>query len=120
MTLSQSNRPMFRKVMMSLGREASLLSIIIKLMAAPLVKTVESVTEPNVVVTSVYWVPNPLGEVSVHPGDTNIPLSIVLSNSGEALFQASSGGSDTFFLGTIQPGPVSEAGCRAAEVGMEI
>jgi len=32
----------------------------------------------------VYWGTNPLGGISVHPGDTNIPLSIVLSNAGDA------------------------------------
>jgi hypothetical protein len=53
-------------------------------MLAPLAKSVEPISEPNVVVTSVYWGTNPTGTVSVHPGDTNIPLSIVLSNSGDA------------------------------------
>lgn len=85
MTLSQANRPMFRKVMMSLGPEASLLSIImIIVMAAPLVCSVEAVAQPDVVVASVYWGTNPLGGVSVHPGDTNIPLSIAPSNSEDA------------------------------------
>ena len=53
-------------------------------MVAPLARSVEPISQPNVVVTSVYWGTNPLGGVSVHPGDTNIPLSIVLSNSGDA------------------------------------
>lgn len=43
-----------------------------------------AITAPNVVVTSVYWGANPQAGVSVHPGDTNIPLSIVLSNTGDA------------------------------------
>jgi hypothetical protein len=59
-------------------------SILIILMVVPFVGSVVAVSEPNVVVTSVYWGTNPLGGVSVHPGDTNIPLSIVLSNSGDA------------------------------------
>ncbi len=58
--------------------------IIIMVMIAPLVYSVEAVAQPDVVVTSVYWGNNPLGGVSVHPGDTNIPLSIVLSNAGDA------------------------------------
>jgi hypothetical protein len=51
---------------------------------APFVSSVGAVSEPNVVVTTVYWGTNPLGGVSVHPGDTNIPLSIALSNAGDA------------------------------------
>jgi hypothetical protein len=53
-------------------------------MVMPFVGGLLAVSEPNVVVTSVYWGTNSLGGVSVHPGDTNIPLSIVLSNSGDA------------------------------------
>jgi hypothetical protein len=56
----------------------------IVVMVAPFVSRVEAVTEPNVVVTSVYWGANPMGGVSVYPGDTNVPLSIVLSNAGDA------------------------------------
>ena len=56
----------------------------IVVMVAPFVSRVEAVTQPNVVVTSVYWGANPVGGISVHPGDTNIPLSIVLSNAGDA------------------------------------
>jgi len=68
-----------------LTRRALVFSIImIIVMVAPLVRGVEAVSEPNVVVTSVYWGTNPAGGVSVHPGDTNIPLSIVLSNAGDA------------------------------------
>ncbi len=48
------------------------------------VGNVEAISAPDVVITSVYWGTNPLGGVSVHPGDTNIPLSIVLSNAGDA------------------------------------
>ena len=59
-------------------------SMLIIVMVLPFVGSVLAVSEPNVVVTSVYWGTNPLGGVSVHPGDTNIPLSIVLSNSGDA------------------------------------
>jgi len=50
----------------------------------PLVGNVTAIAQPDVVVTSVYWGTNPLGGVSVHPGDTNIQLSIVLSNAGDA------------------------------------
>lgn len=59
-------------------------SMLIIMMVVPFVGSVLAVSEPNVVVTSVYWGTNPLGGASVHPGDTNIPLSIVLSNSGDA------------------------------------
>jgi hypothetical protein len=54
------------------------------MMAMSFVGSVVAVSQPNVVVTSVYWGTNSLGGVSVHPGDTNVPLSIVLSNSGDA------------------------------------
>ena len=68
-----------------MDRKTSLLSsILIIMMVIPFVGSVVAVSEPNVVVTSVYWGTNPLGGVSVHPSDTNIPLSIVLSNSGDA------------------------------------
>ena len=70
---------------MILTRRVLVLSImLITVMAMPFVSSVGAVSEPNVVVTSVYWGTNPLGGVSVHPGDTNIPLSIVLSNAGDA------------------------------------
>jgi hypothetical protein len=59
-------------------------TMLIIMMVMPFVGGVLAVSEPNVVITSVYWGTNPLGGVSVHPGDTNIPLSIVLSNSGDA------------------------------------
>jgi hypothetical protein len=65
-------------------RALAFATMLIIMMAMPLVGSVVAVSEPNVVVTSVYWGTNPLGGVSVHPGDTNIPLSIVLSNSGDA------------------------------------
>ena len=66
-------------------QRAPILSMLmIVVMIAPLVYSVEAVAQPDVVVTSVYWGNNPLGGVSVHPGDTNIPLSIVLSNAGDA------------------------------------
>jgi hypothetical protein len=58
--------------------------MLITVMALPFVSSVGAVSEPDVVVTSVYWGTNPLGGISVHPGDTNIPLSIVLSNAGDA------------------------------------
>jgi hypothetical protein len=68
-----------------LTRHVLVLSImLIIVMAMPFVSSVGAVSEPNVVVTSVYWGTNPLGGISVHPGDTNIPLSIVLSNAGDA------------------------------------
>ena len=70
---------------MILTRRALALSImLITVMAMPFVSSVGAVSQPNVVVTSVYWGTNPLGGISVHPGDTNIPLSIVLSNAGDA------------------------------------
>ena len=70
---------------MILTRRALALSItLIIVMAMPFISSVGAVSEPNVVVTSVYWGTNPLGGISVHPGDTNIPLSIVLSNAGDA------------------------------------
>lgn len=65
-------------------RALSFLVIMIIVIVAPTVRSVGAVSEPNVVVTSVYWGTNPAGVVSVHPGDTNIPLSIVLSNAGDA------------------------------------
>jgi len=58
--------------------------MLITVMAMPFVSSIGAVSEPNVVVTSVYWGTNPLGGISVHPGDTNIPLSIDLSNAGDA------------------------------------
>lgn len=58
--------------------------ILILVVVAPLVGNVGAVSAPSVVVTMVYWGTNPLGGASVHPGDTNIPLSIVLSNAGDA------------------------------------
>jgi hypothetical protein len=58
--------------------------MLIIMMVMPLVDSVVAISQPNVVVTSVYWGTNPLGGVSVHPGDTNVPLSIVLSNAGDA------------------------------------
>jgi len=68
-----------------LTRRALAISItLIIVMAMPFVSSVGAVSQPNVVVTSVYWGTNPLGGISVHPGDTNIPLSIVLSNAGDA------------------------------------
>ncbi len=66
-------------------RRVLVLSImLITVMVLPLVSSVGAVSEPDVVVTSVYWGTNPLGGISAHPGDTNIPLSIVLSNAGDA------------------------------------
>lgn len=56
----------------------------ILMMLAPFVGSAEAVSAPDVVITGVYWGTNPLGGVSVHPGDSNIPLSIVLSNAGDA------------------------------------
>jgi hypothetical protein len=75
-----------------LTRRVLVLSImLITVMAMPFVSSVGAVSEPNVVVTSVYWGTNPLGGISVHPGDTNIPLSIVLSNAGDAAARDASG-----------------------------
>jgi hypothetical protein len=58
--------------------------VMILVIVAPFVGSAEAVSAPDVVITSVYWGTNPLGGVSVHPGDSNIPLSIVLSNAGDA------------------------------------
>ncbi len=70
---------------MILTRRALALSItLIIVMAMPFASSVGAFSQPNVVVTSVYWGTNPLGGISVHPGETNIPLSIVLSNAGDA------------------------------------
>jgi len=60
------------------------LFVIITLVVLATISNVRAISAPSVVVTSVYWGTNPLGGVSVHPGDTNIPLSIVLSNAGDA------------------------------------
>ena len=69
----------------TLTRVRSSLSIILILVVvAAFVSNVGAVSAPDIVVTTVYWGTNPLGGVSVHPGDTNIPLSIVLSNAGGA------------------------------------
>jgi hypothetical protein len=57
---------------------------LVLVVVASCVGNVGAVTAPDVVVTSVYWGTNPLGGLSVHPGDTNVPLSIVLSNAGDA------------------------------------
>jgi hypothetical protein len=68
-----------------LSRHAFILpALLMSVIAGGLVSNVQAVTAPNIVVTSVYWGTNPLGGVSVHPGDTNVPLSIVLSNAGDA------------------------------------
>jgi len=37
----------------------------------------------NIAVTSVYWGSNPVAPTTAHPGDTNLQLSIVLSNVGD-------------------------------------
>jgi hypothetical protein len=37
----------------------------------------------NIAVTSVYWGSNPVVPTTAHPGDTNVQLSIVLSNVGD-------------------------------------
>lgn len=67
------------------GRKSCVLSaLMILVFVTSFVGNVEAISAPDVVITSVYWGTNPLGGVSVHPGDTNIPLSIVLSNAGDA------------------------------------
>ena len=63
----------------SLSRETGSPSIImIFVMVGCFVSTARAVSAPNVVVATVHWGTNLLGGVSVHPGDTNIPLSIVI------------------------------------------
>jgi hypothetical protein len=57
---------------------------LVVVVVASFVGNVGAATAPNIVVTGVYWGADPLAAVSVHPGDTNIPLSIVLSNAGDA------------------------------------
>ncbi len=69
---------------MAKRRLFSLFFIMTLVVLAPSIANVRAISAPSVVVTSVYWGTNPLGGVSVHPGDTNIPLSIVLSNAGDA------------------------------------
>lgn len=65
-------------------KSCALSALMILVFVTPFVGNVEAISAPDVVITSVYWGTNPLGGVSVHPGDTNIPLSIVLSNAGDA------------------------------------
>ncbi|MEM3048773.1 MAG: hypothetical protein QXK72_06155, partial [Candidatus Bathyarchaeia archaeon] len=50
----------------------------------------------NVVATSVYWGSNPLNPLNVHPGDTNVRLSIVLANVGDDVAR---GVNATLFIG---------------------
>jgi hypothetical protein len=50
----------------------------------------------NVVATSVYWGSNPLNPSNVHPGDTNVRLSIVLANVGDDVAR---GVNATLFIG---------------------
>ena len=69
---------------MAKRRLFSLFVIITLVVLATSIANIRAISAPSVVVTSVYWGTNPLGGVSVHPGDTNIPLSIVLSNAGDA------------------------------------
>ncbi len=45
--------------------------------------TVRAIGQANLVVTSVYWGSNPMGSALVHPGDTNVQLSVVISNVGD-------------------------------------
>jgi hypothetical protein len=45
--------------------------------------SVKAIGQANLVVTSVYWGANPLGSATVHPGDTSVQLSVVLSNVGD-------------------------------------
>lgn len=60
-----------------------LTTILISLLGGCFVGNVQAGTAPDIVVTLVYWGTNPLESVSVHPGDTNVLLSIVLSNVGD-------------------------------------
>jgi len=50
----------------------------------------------NLVVTSVFWGSNPAGAITAHPGDTNVQLSMVLSNVGDDVAR---GVNATLFLG---------------------
>ncbi len=45
--------------------------------------TVHAIGVANVVVTNVYWGTAPLTPATVHPGDVNVQLSIVLTNVGD-------------------------------------
>jgi len=47
------------------------------------IPSVKAIGVANVVVNSVYWGSNPLDPSNAHPGDVNVPLSIVLSNVGD-------------------------------------
>lgn len=69
---------------MAKKRLISFLVIMALVVVGGSIANVGAISAPDVVVSSVYWGTNPLGGVSVHPGDTNIPLSIVLSNAGDA------------------------------------
>lgn len=50
----------------------------------------------NIAVTSVYWGSNPVVPTTAHPGDTNVQLSIVLSNVGDDVARSVNA---TLFLG---------------------
>jgi hypothetical protein len=48
-----------------------------------IVSIVGAIGVANIAVTSVYWGSNPVVPTTAHPGDTNLQLSIVLSNVGD-------------------------------------
>lgn len=60
---------------------ACLLAITVS--ARYVVSPVNAIGVANVVVTSVYWGTNPMDPTTAHPGDVNVPLSIVLTNVGD-------------------------------------
>jgi hypothetical protein len=60
------------------------------------IPSVSGIGLANLVVTSVYWGSNPMGPSTAHPGDTNVQLSIVLSNVGDDVAR---GVNVTLFLG---------------------
>jgi hypothetical protein len=59
-------------------------------------QSVNGIGVANIAVNSVYWGSNPVVPSTAHPGDTNVQLSIVLSNVGDDVAR---GVNATLFLG---------------------
>jgi len=73
---------------MALATRAYISAVLICLLALGLSSdhtspSAEAIGLANIIATSVYWGSNPLAPSNAHPGDTNIQLSIVLSNVGD-------------------------------------
>jgi hypothetical protein len=60
------------------------------------IPSVNAIGVANIAVNSVYWGSNPVLPSTAHPGDTNVQLSIVLSNVGDDVAR---GVNATLFLG---------------------